>query len=169
MLFRSNLLFTSAKGVDAAELERRLIAEVKAAGLPYGILVRTLAEPALAGEGGGFAHDDSGVPQPVELVKVGLDGKKEPLRGGTLGGLQVRTLKTVVAAGNDPAVLTYFASTGGGLRSMPVGGMRMALWGLPTSLAAPALLFPDIDVRRTKAPQSRPPVLVRPDLDKAAP
>lgn len=165
----ANLLFTTSKGVDRAELERRLIAEVKAAGLEYGIIVRTLAEPALAGETGVFAHDDSGVPQPIELVKVGLDGKEQPLRGGTLGGLQVRTLKTVVAAGRDPAVLTYFASTSGALRAPPVGGMRMALWGLPTSLAAPALLFPDIDVRRTKAPQSKTPVLVRPDLDVAKP
>jgi len=161
----ANLVFTTSKGLDNAELKRRLITEVKAAGLQYGILVRSLAEPALAGEGGGFAHDDSGVPQPVELVKVGLDGKEEVVRGGTLGGLQVRTLKTVVAAGRDPTVLSYFASASGGPRSMPVGGMRMALWGLPTSLAAPALLFPDLDVRRTKAPQSRPPVLVRPDLD----
>lgn len=161
----ANLVFTTSRGLDSAELKRRLITEVKATGLQYGILVRSLAEPALAGEGGGFAHDDAGIPQPVELVKVGLDGKEEVVRGGTLGGLQVRTLKTVVAAGRDPAVLSYFASASGGPRSTPIGGMRMALWGLPTSLAAPALLFPDLDVRRTKAPQSRTPVMARPDLD----
>jgi TldD protein len=166
----ANLVFTTMRGLGTDALKRRLVSEVRAAGLTYGIVVRALEEPDLDGDGTpSWMRDRDSLPLPVALFKVGLDGRERPLRGGTLGGIELRTLKTIVAAGREPSVLSYFASSAGGVHAGPLSGARMMIWGIPTSIAAPALLFPDVDVRRIQAPQERPPLLARPKMGPGGP
>ena len=49
----TNLTLTFKGGLPAAALKKKLIAEVKAAGLPYGLLIRRLDDSAITASNGG--------------------------------------------------------------------------------------------------------------------
>ena len=65
------------------------------------------------------------------------------MRGVTLENLLPRSFKEVAATGNEPVVYNYLDGGGG-------------FSGVPSTIIAPALLFPDVDVRRQtgQAPQT---------------
>ena len=71
------------------------------------------------------------------------------MRGVTLENLLPRSFKEVAATGNEPVVYNY--QDGGGGFS-----------GVPSTIIAPALLFPDVDVRRQPGKHRKPPVYPSP-------
>jgi hypothetical protein len=153
------------------------------AGVPRGGLSRAalLAEMARAGKGGGLSSyvvrliDDPGVPgvasgeeamnlfsvggngrsapsvKPLVVYRVSAGGKEELVRGLTLEGLVPRSLKDISALGKDSSVYNYVD-----------GGSGFV--GIPSSVVTPALLFSDVDVRRSTGKNRRPPLYPRPGL-----
>jgi hypothetical protein len=78
-------------------------------------------------------------------VKITADGTEEPVRGATFGTLPLHAFEEIVAAGREPAVVS---------------------WTNPAtcSVAAPALLFKRVEVKKPTGPQQRLPVLEHPDF-----
>jgi hypothetical protein len=75
----------------------------------------------------------------------------------TLENLLPRSFKEVSATGNEPFVYNYLDGGGG-------------FSGIPSTIIAPALLFPDVDVRRQQGKHRKPPVYPSPlALPSAAP
>jgi hypothetical protein len=96
---------------------------------------------------GGGSH---GPPPLRPLIVYRLDHGKETLvRGVTLENLLPRSFKEISAIGSDAIVYNY--QDGGGGFS-----------GVPSTIIAPPLLFPDVDVRRPPGKHRKPPVYPSP-------
>src|SRR5262249_20581001 len=114
----------------------------KEQGLAFGILVRTL--PSSLGGGGGSLT-------PLEAYRVFPDGREELVRGLIPGEVNMRTLKDIVAAGNDPYV-----------------GSRLFTQGA-SSIVAPSVLVQEMEFRREPGSRQALPLLASPlSLAKAS-
>jgi TldD protein len=78
-------------------------------------------------------------------------GRAEPVRGLVLQGMNTRSLRDIVAVGDSPYV-SNLVDTGEGRGMM----------GVPSSIVTPALLFKDVEVRRTRDKPPKPPLYPHP-------
>jgi hypothetical protein len=128
-------------------------------GADHYIEVRMLRDLAIAWMDGGpmvsmrnFDRTPS-VPAPIEVVRVYRDGRTEALRGVSLEGLDLRSLREVVAAGDlDTAVSLYTEQVGFGSPNR----------GVPTTVTAPDLLFAELVVSPESSDAERPPRIPSP-------
>jgi hypothetical protein len=139
----SNLLVSADKGSSAGDLRKKLVAEAKAQGLSYGLVVKVLDDATSSGNFATMSRGGDGVPPPLVLVKVTADGKEEPVRGATFGALPLRAFEESIAAGREPAVVS---------RAFPTA----------SSVVAPALLFKRVEVKKPQGAQRKVPVLPQP-------
>jgi predicted Zn-dependent protease len=144
----ANLLVSARGGLSRKELRAKLASVVREEGAEFGIVVTELATRTSTTNG-------TMMPAPELAYRVTPDGKETLLRGATFAQMSVRDLRDVLAAGRDAAVYSFVTENDGGL-------------DLPTSIAAPALLFEDVEVRGPSNPNKRPPVVPRPAIDPAA-
>ena len=139
-----NVILSSKRGVSEADLRRQAFAAAKDQGLKYVLFVDRLTT-------GRSSRDDldsgSGgietVPRPAVMRRVYLDGHEELVRGGRFGELPLHELKDMVAVGTTSAVYTYSA-------------------GYYATVASPALLLRDIDVKKPTGTHRKPPIAARP-------
>lgn len=161
-------LFVRATGAVAApELKKQLLDLARQRNLPYGILIRKMDYPSTASmseyrrmlsrastAGGGGRP----VSQPLLAYRVYADGREELVRGLWLKGVQVRTLRDIVAAGGEPAVFEYqengapFALTGAGN------------FVAESSVIAPGLLFEELQLERAEEDLPTLPIVPAPSL-----
>jgi len=149
------LVLSGARGLKRAELLAELGKTAKGGGVTT-YVVRLLDDGSVPGDVddltalfsfGGGAH---GPPPLRPLIVYRLDHGKETLvRGVMLENLLPRSFKEIAAIGSDPFVYNY--QDGGGGFS-----------GVPSTIIAPALLFPDVDVRRQPGKHRKPPVYPSP-------
>jgi TldD protein len=156
----SNLILTSTRAVTDRELVTRAIAAAKEQGLAYAIVVDKIGigradfddiDPA-AFAGGSF------IPKPTVMKRVYPDGHEELVRGGSLGSIQLRAMKDLVAIGTT-AVPYHYAGSGLGPRFDLLFGSSS---GIAISILSPSLLFRDIDVKKPLGAQKKPPIAPRP-------
>ncbi len=113
----------AVNGLSDEELNRKLLALGKDNGLQSVYYVETMG----------------GARAPRLLYRVGLDGKRELVRGAVLDDVDQRTMRTgVTAAGRDLLVTNYFGD-------------------VPTTVLAPALLLDDVTVRRANEKNEKLP------------
>jgi predicted Zn-dependent protease len=149
------LVLTSDKGQKRGDLLASLDKIAKGGGVTT-YVVRLLDDGSIAGDSDDLAAlfsfgGGSRSPPPIRPLVVYRvqNGKETLVRGVTLENLLPRSFKEVSAAGNDPVVYNY--QDGGGGFS-----------GVPSTIIAPALLFPDVDVRRQQGKHRKPPVYPSP-------
>jgi hypothetical protein len=150
-----NVIVSARGGLSDEALLDRLLALARRDGLPFALVVRRLEEPAL--EGGprritlGTGEEDAGeapsrwaISPALDVVKVDVGTRRETrLRGVIFGPIGVAELRDAVAAGRTPAVYSW------------IHAPESADWyqgfaeDAVASVAAPALLFPQIEVRAT--------------------
>jgi len=117
------LKVAAKEGLSDEELNRKLIDLAKDRGLKSAYFVETLG----------------GELTPRLLYRVGLDGKRELVRGATLDDLDQRALRSgVEAAGKDLFVANSFGD-------------------VPSTVLAPALLLNDVTVRRANEKNDKLP------------
>ncbi len=120
---------TAKDGLTDEELNRKLLELAKDRGLKDVYFVSTMG-PALT---------------PRLLYRVGLDGKRELVRGAALDDLDQRALRSsVVAAGKDLWVANYFGD-------------------VPETVLAPALLLDDVTIRRANEKNDKLPFYPPPE------
>jgi predicted Zn-dependent protease len=162
----SNLFIQSADATPAPELRQKLIDICKQRDKPYGIVVRKLDFPSsasleevrriLSGAAGG-THP---VSLPVLVYKVYADGHEELIRGVRLRGVNVRSFKDIIAAGNDANVFDYLEN------GVPYAVMGLGSETAESTVIAPSILIDDLDLVKMedelpKLPVVPPPVLTR--------
>jgi hypothetical protein len=91
---------------------------------------------------------------PLEMYKVYPDGREELVRGGEAPNIDLRAFKRILAVGDEPYVLNYASS-------------QAAM-----TIAAPALLFEELDINPIDRDFDKPPYLpaplARPATEQAA-
>lgn len=136
-----NLILSSNRGLTREALERRLLEAVRAEGGEYGIVIERLQSRPYVTTGGA-------PPKPERVLRLYPDGRRVPVRGGSLGTMNVRDLRHILGAGDQPAVYNYLATQGG--------------LSIPSAVAAPALLFEEVELRQPERSERLPKAIPRP-------
>lgn len=168
-----NLVVTSRTGLTLADLKQQLLGLARDAGLTHGLLIRRMEDggPLAGGDGAlrsfrlGRRGLGMGLADPVLAYRVSVtDASEELVRGVSLSGLTVRTLREAAAAGVEPFVDNRFATHSGNLFAY-FGGAPTDL-GVPCAVVAPALLLPDVEASPREGEQQRPALLSHPFFDR---
>jgi predicted Zn-dependent protease len=149
----ANLVVTASRTVPMAELKRRLVAEARRQGKPYGLVVRDAAGGNTNTAGFGY-QAFKGTPRLVYRVDVET-GREELVRGVEIVGTPLAAVNRVVAAGDEVRVFNGYCGAESGY--------------VPVSTVAPAVLVAEIEMQRSTRPGERGPVLPSPSAEGAAP
>jgi len=173
----SNLFFSSAETLSAADLKKKFLDSCRAEKLNYCLVVREMDNPALsllhqedfsellASYGGGAGAGDR---LPLVVYRVYPDtSREEIIRGSRIVGLNSRALRNLAGIGNDSFVFNYMQSQINGFAGTALGAFGSAQSGLPASVVAPSLLFEELEVRGARGEAKRLPLLPPPPMSPA--
>ena len=162
----TNLIVQSSEVSTPAELKARMIDMLKQRDKQFGIIVRKMDFPSTASgnevrrliSGAARSGGSRPISLPLRVYRVYADGHEEMVRGLRFRALNVRSLKDIVAAGNDINVFNY-----------PENGQPFALMGAgsetaETSVVAPTLLIDDLELVRMEDEQPKLPLVPAPEL-----
>jgi TldD protein len=158
-----NLFISSTDTVPAAELKKKLIELCKARSKPYGMIVRKMDFPSsastaevrqlLSGQQGGRP-----VSLPILLYRVYPDGHEELVRGMKFRGLNARSLKDILAAGDDSAAFEFLDNTA------PFAMMGGGGFTAETCVVAPSVLIDDLELHPVEEELPKLPLVSAPDM-----
>jgi len=158
----SNLFVSSSDAVPAAELKKKLMELIQTRDKPYGILVRKMDFPSTAArdEAVRILQGSQGIPHPVSMptlvYKVFPDGREELVRGLRFRGFNARSLKDILAAGDDPAAFEFLDN------SAPFALVDGAPFTAETCVVAPSILIDDLELHPLEDELPKLPVVPAP-------
>ncbi len=151
---------TASNGLDRAALQAELLEACLDEDLEFGIRIAALGTVGSGGGGGrraarlmrrsGFVPSGSGS-APLAIYKVHPDGREELARGAEITRLDLDAFKRILAVGDKP----YVYNGGSGTK-----------W---YTVAAPAMLFDELDLTRMDEDFDKPPILPNPLVRGAPP
>jgi predicted Zn-dependent protease len=161
----SNLFVSSNETVPVSELKKKMIELIKTRSKPYGIVVRKMDFPSSAslGEARSMMSAQQGgrpVSMPILVYKLFADGHEELVRGMRFRGFNARSLKDILAAGDDSTLFEYmengapFAIIGGGGFTTEV------------AVAAPSILIDDLDLHAIDEEMPKLPIVSPPEMSR---
>jgi predicted Zn-dependent protease len=159
-----NLIVTSSETSPAAELKRKLIASIQARQKPYGLVVRKMDFPSTASteEAQRVMQEQPGSAHPVSLpllvYRVFADGHEELVRGMQFHGLNARSLRDILAAGDDAAPFEFMDS------AAPFALVGYAGFATEASVVAPSVLIDDLELRPVEDEQPKLPLVPAPEI-----
>jgi TldD protein len=149
---QGNLIVTSTKTVNDAELREMLKAEAKKQGKAYGLFFEDISS--------GFAVTTRRSPQafqviPLVVYRVYVDGRPDELvRGVSIVGTPQAALSRIVATNDHQDIFNGECGAESGT--------------IPVSAVAPAMLVSEIETQRQSQGTARPPIVAPPPLDDNA-
>lgn len=155
-----NLFVETSDGKSYTEMKEELIGYCRDLGLEYGIIVRRMGESSSSFSGGGISfmigsEDEEGEMTTATRVYV-ADGREEPLRGVRIDPPDLRSLKDIVAAGNEYTVLNT------SVRPHGVADFSSVQAGI----IAPPVLLEEVQINPPSAPKQKPALLSHPYFEK---
>jgi predicted Zn-dependent protease len=159
-----NLFVASSETTPAAELKKTLIDLCKTRDKPYGIIVRKMDFPSSASleEARLLLAGAQGSARPVSIptlvYKVYPDGREELVRGLRFRGLNIRSLKDILAAGDDSTVFEFMNSPA------PFALIGASSFTAETCVVAPSILVDDLELHPMEEELPKLPVAPAPEL-----
>ncbi len=162
----TNLIIKAHETSSVADLKKKMIDLCQQRGLTYAIVIKKMDFPSTAASDemrrlmGGGAGGGRPVSMPLYVYRLYLDGHEEMIRGVKLRGVNARSLKDILAAGDDEATLNYlengatFAQVGGGGYTAEV------------SVVAPSVLIDDLELTKMEDELPKLPVAPSPMLSQ---
>ena len=159
----SNLFVRAAETVPVAELKKKLLELCAARGKPFGIIVRKMDYPSSASfeEARRLLQTAQGgrpISLPLLVYKVFADGHEEMVRGLRFRGMNVRSLKDILAAGDDSAVFEFMDN------SAPFALIGGSGFTAEAAVIAPSILIDDLELHPLEDELPKLPVVSAPDL-----
>src|SRR3972149_5204010 len=154
---QANLFIIPEEKTTFQTLKSRLLEYCKDMGLEYGVIITKLRDKNFRLETDPNTDLTSVQLQadlcfPVEAYKVYVkDGKEELIRGLEFEGTTVRALKDISEAGDDAYVYNFLLGHN---------------FELPVSIVAPSILVEELELKKTEAKPSKPPILKSPFAEK---
>jgi len=138
-----NTIVVAHRVVPRAELKRLLLQEVRKRRKPFGLIVRDITGGSTNTSSYGFQAFKG---QARMVYKIDpATGQETLVRGVEIVGTPLISLGKILAAGDRSGVFNGYCGAESGM--------------VPVSTVAPALLFSEIELQRSAASKSRPPVL----------
>lgn len=159
-----NLFVSSSDAVPASELKKKLIELCRTRNKPYGVIVRKMDYPST----GSFnearrllaaAQGGRPVSMPVLVYRLYQDGREELVRGLRFRGLTVRSLKDILAAGDDLTAFEFLDN------AAPFALVGVSSYTTEVSVVAPSLLVDDLELHPAEEELPRVPVAPPPDFE----
>jgi TldD protein len=158
----TNLIVNATETSPVSDLKKKLIDLCEQRGLPYGMIVRKMDFPSSASidearkilsSGGGSSLP---VSEPLYAYRLYLDGHEELVRGERFKGINARSLKDILAAGNDPYTFNYLEN-GAPFALLGFGGSSAEV-----SIVAPSVLIDDLEMTKVDDVLPKLPVVPSP-------
>ena len=159
-----NLFIGSSETTPAGDLKKKLIELVQGRGLAYGVMVRKMDYPSTASLDElrrMFATADSAVhpvSSPVLAYKVYPDGREELVRGLRFRGLNVRSLKDILVAGDDNTVFDYLDN------GAPMALVGAGSYTTESCVVAPSIIVDDLELHPVEEELPKLPVAPPPEM-----
>ncbi|MDB4964219.1 MAG: peptidase modulator of gyrase [Myxococcales bacterium] len=170
----TNLFVVGKNGVSRAALKQKLIAQARADGLKYGLLIRRFDDAAITSAPEFSRRElvqmikttDVQLPPPTVLAyRVYPNGKEELVRGAQLAEVPIRAWKDVLGVGKDATTYNFLAANESQLQLRLTGGTDdgfVPSGGIESAIVTPDLLLKEIDVLSTSAGERPAPILPKP-------
>jgi predicted Zn-dependent protease len=161
----SNLFVTSSDATPVTEMKLKLIELCRTRNKPYGILVRKMDFPSTASNAevralAGGQQGGRPVSQPILVYRVYLDGHEELIRGVRFRGFNARSLKDILAAGNDANVFEWMEN-GAPFALVGAGGTTTE-----ASIVAPSVLIDDLELHPIEGELPKLPLVTAPEMTR---
>jgi hypothetical protein len=162
----SNLFVSSSETVPFADLKKKLVELIQTRGKPYGLIVRKMDFPSTAAvdevrrmlqASQGTAHPLS---MPLLVYKIFPDGHEELVRGLRFRGFNARSLRDILAAGDDATAFDFMDSMA------PFALVGQASYTTEACVVAPSVLIDDLELHPTEDELPKLPVVPAPELVK---
>ncbi len=159
----SNFFVSASETVPVSELKKKLIDLIQQRNKPYGIIVRKMDFPLTASSAEElrriFAAASGGRPvsPPLLAYKVFPDGREELVRGLRFRNFSARSLKDILAAGDDNFTFEYMDN------GAPLGLVGAGSFQVETSVVAPSILIDDLELRPADEEMPKLPIVPSPD------
>lgn len=170
MAVAGNLFVRSTEAAPRADLRKKLLDICRQRNKPYGMIVRKLDFPSSASvdevrrilSGTGQGSGARPVSPPLLVYRVYLDGREELVRGLRFRGFNARSLKDILAVGDDANLFDYLEN-----------GVPFALMGAGSAMAestviAPSILVDDLELLRVEDEQPKLPIVPPPTMVSTA-
>lgn len=162
----SNFFVSSSDTIPASDLKKKLIELLQERGKPYGIIVRKFDFPAAApvdelrrlmAASQGSVHP---VSAPTLVYKVYPDGREELVRGMQFRAVNVRSLKDILAAGDDSTVFEFMNN------AAPFALIDGGGFTAETCVVAPSIIVDDLELQPDDEEQPKPALVPPPVLTR---
>jgi PmbA/TldA metallopeptidase C-terminal domain len=160
----SNLFVSSSEGVPPADLKKQLIELINTRNKPYGILVRRMDFPSTASleEARRLLSGIQGAGRPVSVpilaYKIYPDGREELVRSLRFRAFNVRSLKDILAAGNDSTVFDFMDNPA------PFALVGASPYFSEACVVAPSILVDDLEMQAVEEDLPKLPVVPAPEF-----
>lgn len=160
----SNLIVQAEQTTPEPGMKDKLIQLLKERNKPYGMLVRKMDFPSAgsfdelrrAGRQATRGGSSRLLSAPILLYKVYPDGREELVRGLRFRGLNSRSFRDILAAGDRPVLFDYLDN------GAPLALMGAGNYIIGSTVAAPSLLFDELELHPTGEDLPRLPVVPSP-------
>ena len=163
----SNLLVTTSDTTPAGDLKKKLLDLIAARSKDYGIIIRKMDFPSSASVPEArrlLAGAESGSSRPVTLpllvYRVYPDGHEELVRGLRFRGLNSRSLRDIVAAGDDSVQFDFLDN------QAPYDLMGGSGYIANATVIGPSLLIDDLELHPLEDELPNLPVVPPPELSR---
>lgn len=155
----ANLIVSASRGVPDRELVRRALAAAKQQGLSYIIAVDRITTPEPGDLDLAMLSDPgAAIGKPSLVKRIYPDGREELVRGAAFTAVPLRALKDLLDIGNT-GVPYHYVSAGTG---RPFDALFEPPTGIAISIVSPPLVFRDLDIKKPRGAQRKPPIAPRP-------
>jgi hypothetical protein len=161
----SSLIVTTSETSPLSEVRKKLLELIAARGKPYGIVVRKMDFPSsasieearrlLSGSQGGSSRP---VSMPLLVYRLYPDGHEELVRGLRFRGFNARSLKDIMAAGDDPTPFEFMDNPA------PFALMGGSGYVSNAVVIAPSILIDDLELHPIEDEVPKLPVVPAPEL-----
>ena len=162
----SNLFIRSSETIPAADMKKKLIELIQARNKAYGIIVRKMDFPSTAsrGEAVRILQGSQGTVHPVSapllVYKVFPDGHEELVRGMRFRGFNAKSLKDILAVGDDAQVLDFMDN------EAPFALVGEGSYTTEACVVAPSIIVDDLELHPVDDELPKLPVVPAPELVK---
>ncbi|HTA45505.1 MAG TPA: metallopeptidase TldD-related protein [Bryobacteraceae bacterium] len=160
----TNLLITAHETSSIADLKKKLLDLVQQRGLPYGMIVRKMDFPSSASvdearkilAAGASGSSSRPVSMPLYAYRLYPDGHEELVRGERFRGVNARSMKDILAAGDDSTTFNYLDN------GAPFALLGYGSGAAEVAIVAPSLLIDDLELTKVDDELPKLPIVPSP-------